>query len=120
MTSGSKTTEFWVALIVMIVGVVVIVVGAVGGDKGVTISGIAATVLTQLGYTKARTKVKAAENEQAVATKVTASEARINATATMVNAKVDEIAGTVTAVADLVADAKAIFTGRSTVPPPSG
>lgn len=56
-TPGYKTTEFWLALAANIVGAL-LTSGAVTNDHVLKILGLAAMILSSLGYTVARTMIK--------------------------------------------------------------
>lgn len=59
MKPGYKTTEFWLALLAMVVGALM-ASGVTSDGGGVDkVLGMAATVLGQLGYTVPRTMAKA-------------------------------------------------------------
>lgn len=64
MDKGYKTTEFWLGLAAMLLGVVY-ASGAVTNEHALQLMGIAASVLGSLGYTVARTVAKKSAAESA-------------------------------------------------------
>jgi hypothetical protein len=56
-TSGWRSSEFWISLAVVVTSAV-LASGFADDSLAVRIAGIAATVLTALGYTVNRTKLK--------------------------------------------------------------
>ncbi len=57
---GYKTTEFWLALVVKIIGAATAVGLIADGTTAARIAGLATLVLAQYGYTYSRTVLKAA------------------------------------------------------------
>ena len=58
MKPGWKSTEFWLSVVAQVVGFV-LVSGLVGNDRAVQALGLAASVLSSLGYTAGRSYAKA-------------------------------------------------------------
>lgn len=58
--TGYKTTEFWLAAVATLLGVVLASGALTEGTVWAQVVGVGATLLTSLGYTVSRTKAKAA------------------------------------------------------------